>query len=307
MHDRFMRGMALVAVVCGLLIEVYDAKAVDRHGKHQGMNISTRGEDPIRDCSQIDIDFYGAVTARTEETLAVAGNTLRVSAPQNGGISVQGESRGDFAVKACKAAAAENEGEAERILQQVSVGASGEHLVVNGPAGDRWVVYLVIQAPRTATMEMSALNGPIGVADLAGRLNIRTTNGPISLRDVSGEVDAEAVNGPVSFSGSGGTMRLNAENGPITVDLTGTSWDGGGLQASTRNGPLTLRVPRGFQSGVEVEASNHSPFSCEAAQCKGAVKDWDDRQRRIAFGGEPVVKLATVNGPVTVKSRTAKF
>lgn len=307
MHDRFIRTLALVAIVCGLLVAAYDANAGDRRGKNRGMNITTNSKDIVRSCGDVEINFHGYQTVRSEESLSVAGQALRVRAPHNGGISVQGENRSDFAVTACKAAGADSDAEGERILQQISVSASGNELVVNGPSDGRWVVYLVIAAPRNASMDLSASNGPIGVTDIAGRLDLRTTNGPISLNRIGGQVEAEAINGPISFSGNGGSLRLNAQNGPISVDLTGRSWEGGSLVASTQNGPLTLHVPNGFESGVEVEASNHSPFSCQASQCRSAMKDWDDDHRRIAFGGNPVVKLSTVNGPVTVKSRTAQF
>ena len=307
MHDRFIRTLALAAIVCGILVAGYEAKAGDRHHRNRGVNITTRSEDVVRACSDVEIEFHGYQTARSESSLSVPGTSLRVRAPQNGGISVQGEERKDFAVTACKAAGADGDADAERMLQQISVTASGDELIVNGPKDDRWVVYLVILAPRNANMDLSASNGPIGISDVAGKLTLRTTNGPISLARIAGQVEAEAVNGPISFSGNSGSLRLNAQNGPITVDLTGSSWEGGSLEASTQNGPLTLRVPNGFQSGVEVEASNHSPFSCQASQCKSAMKDWDDDHRRIAFGGSPVVKLSTVNGPVTVKSRSAQF
>jgi hypothetical protein len=54
---------------------------------------------------------------------------------------------------------------------------------------------------------------------------------------------------------------------------------------------------------VLVEASGYSPMSCEAAVCADAQRTWDNRTRRIQFGGEPVlVRLSTVNGPVSVGS-----
>ena len=78
----------------------------------------------------------------------------------------------------------------------------------------------------------------------------------------------------------------------------------GHLTARASNGPLSLRVPAGYQSGVEVTSSNHSPWSCRASACSGGNRDWDDRTRSLRLGADPVVvRLSTVNGPVTVSER----
>ena len=95
---------------------------------------------------------------------------------------------------------------------------------------------------------------------------------------------------------------MNAQNGPLTIVLDGTQWTGGELEGSTQNGPLTLKVPESYLSSVRINASKHSPVECRAIQCKQAARTWD-RPSVIEFGGsEPIIRLATVNGPVTIVS-----
>jgi len=51
-----------------------------------------------------------------------------------------------------------------------------------------------------------------------------------------------------------------------------------------------------------VEATNHAPVSCKASICGSARKTWDDEHRRIEYGSTPaMIRLSTVNGPVTVR------
>jgi len=52
-----------------------------------------------------------------------------------------------------------------------------------------------------------------------------------------------------------------------------------------------------------VESRNYSPMSCHASICDNARKTWDDNNRRIEYGGSPaMIRLSTVNGPVSVQS-----
>ena len=96
---------------------------------------------------------------------------------------------------------------------------------------------------------------------------------------------------------------METSNGPISVKLDGQRWDGR-LTARAQNGPLTLSVPSGYQSGVEISSSFHSPWSCQVEACRNGNRDWDERSRSLRIGSDPVVvKLTTVNGPVTIRER----
>ncbi len=272
--------------------------------KHQGFSISTGPGKTITDCSQIRVTVHDGQVIGTEQTQTLPGSIspLQVQAPINGGIHVQGYRGGDYVIKTCMYATGDTVEEARSVLSQLSLSSNNGRLTVNGPGSGTWVAYLIIQAPNGAAIEMEAINGPIGVSDFSGSVQARTKNGPISFEDVSGQARAEAQNGPIHISGSSGDIRANAQNGPIGVYLSGSRWENGELEAHTQNGPLSLALPPDYQSAVRVEASKHSPVECRAVQCKQAVRTWD-RPSVIEFGGpSPVVRMSTVNGPVTVSS-----
>jgi DUF4097 and DUF4098 domain-containing protein YvlB len=240
-------------------------------------------------------------------TIPVSAGTLELRPDFNGGVRIERGAGGIYGVTACIAAGANTRAEAQAIADSVRLEVSGASVRVResgrSPAGS-WHVQLLVTAPDGASIVAETSNGPIGVRDFAGTLDLRASNGPISLHAVEGDVKARASNGPVSVAGSRGEFDVETANGPISVTFEGQRWDGH-LTARASNGPLTVTVPSGFQSGVEVRSSAQSPWSCRAAACSArGGRDWDDSSRMLHIGSDPVVvKLSTVNGPVTVRDR----
>lgn len=270
------------------------------------VSLSGRHHEPATDCSDLHIRFddRDALMKSEERTVTKAdAPTLRVHPHTNGGVQVQGWDKDSYSVTACKAAA-NYDGDAERILSQITLSVQGGEVSTNGP-GDQsdWTVYLLIRAPKASVIDLETANGPLSLYSVDGKLTARATNGPITLRDFSGDADVSASNGPITITGSSGNVRIHTENGPISINLKGKTWSGTGLTADAQNGPLTLSVPSDYQSSFSVESRNYSPMSCRASICDNARKTWDDNNRRIEFGGSPaMIRLSTVNGPVSVQS-----
>src|SRR5712664_4017416 len=185
------------------------------------------GDGPAADCSDLHIRLDGErPTIQSEErTVSKAeAAVLRVHEVENGGVQVQGWDKDVYSVTACKAAVG---GDAARLLSQIKLAVQGGEVSVSGPHGDRedWTVYLLIRTPRSADIEVTAHNGPVGLYSVNGKITTRATNGPISMKDCSGEANISAENGPISFSGTSGKLLLHTQNGPISVSL-GANWDG---------------------------------------------------------------------------------
>jgi hypothetical protein len=272
--------------------------------RHHSMNMSGGHRHPITDCSDLRIRFdeEDAVVRSEEHTLTKAeAPVLQVHPYANGGLQVVGWDKDTYSVTACKAAGRGSE--AERILSQITVSIEKGRVSTKGPSDDDdWTVYLLIRAPKSATIDAETMNGPISFYDVDGKLTAHAHNGPISLRNFSGDAEITAQNGPISVEGSSGNVRIHTENGPISVSLKGSTWSGTGLSADAHNGPVTLMVPSGYKSGFVVESKNYAPMSCKASICDNARKTWDDDHRRIEYGSAPaMIHLSTVNGPVSVQ------
>src|SRR6266851_785071 len=254
---------------------------------HHSVSISDGHKRPITDCSDLHIRFddRDAVVRSEERSLTkTEAPVLRVHPHANGGVQVSGWDKDNYAVTACKAAAGPEDA-AERILSQITMSIENGRISTKGPADDEeWTVYLLIRAPKSASVELDTENGPMSFYDVDGKLTARAHNGPISLKNFSGDAEITAV------------------NGPITVALKGTTWSGAGLTADAQNGPVTLLVPSGYQSSFMVESRNYAPMSCQASICDNARKTWDDEHRRIEYGSMPaMIRLSTVNGPISVR------
>jgi hypothetical protein len=264
------------------------------------------------DCRSVNMMFgdYEVARATQRVSIPVSAGALDIRPNANGGIQIERGGGGAYSVTACIGAGARTVGEAQAAADRVRIDVQGNRVRVIGDEGLRdnvrsWSVQLIVSAPDGATIHAETSNGPIGVADFDGTLELGASNGPISVNNVRGDVHARASNGPISVSGSRGEFDVETANGPIEVRLEGRRWDGH-LTARAGNGPLTLRVPSDYQSGVEISSSQHSPWSCRAAACRDGSgnRDWDDRARMLRIGGDPVVvRLSTVNGPVTVSER----
>ncbi len=274
-------------------------------GPRHSSSMTIHEESGVRSCADAGLEFDGrdSLTAQTETKIAVSeGSTLEVSPSRNGGLSVVGSDETDFLVTLCKAVP--DDGPGEEKLREIALSRSGNKIGVTGPEGDEWVGHLIIRTPRGASISLTAENGPVGLVDFAGSATIASQNGPVSLRGCRGKISVDSQNGPISVSETSGTLKLEDRNGPLSVRLAEGGWRDGALDGRTENGPLSLELAPGANSGVRVESAGRSPFRCRADACKDARRNWDDDHKRIDFGeGEPLVRLSTVNGPVSIDSR----
>lgn len=290
-----------ISISAGLLFVAVGARGNDRH---HSMNISGRHDGPATSCSDLHIQFDGrdAQMRSEERTLSKAeAPLLQVLSHENGGVQVTGWDKDNYSVTICKAASGSKD-EAEKIFSQISVSTEGGMISTKGPSGDHdWTIYLLIRTPKASSIDLQVKNGPLEMYEVNGKLKVHAQNGPIELRDFSGDAEINAQNGPVDVEGSGGNIQLHAQNGPISISLKGKSWNGTGLSADAENGPVSLSVPQDYQSSFLVESRGYTPISCKASICGSAQKTWDDDHKRIEYGSAPaVIKLSTVNGPVSV-------
>jgi len=297
------RSWYFLISVSALLALGFTTARANRH--HHSVNISGGHRQPATDCSDLRIRFddRDAMVRSEERTLTkYEAAVLEVHPHRNGGVQVAGWDKETYAVTACKAASGSGD-EAEQILSQIKMSIENGKVSTSGPGDDEeWTVYLLIRAPKSASIDMDTMNGPISLYDVDGKLTAHAKNGPISLKNFSGDAEITAVNGPISLDGGRGSVRIHTENGPISVELQGKTWSGEGLSADAKNGPVTLMVPSSYQSSFVVESTNYAPVSCKASICDNARKTWDDQHRRIEYGNAPaMIRLSTVNGPVTVR------
>ena len=210
--------------------------------RNQNVTVNTpEGRSP-RTCADLEVTFdeQPAATAEDHITVPKPAGGLNLRAPANGGIYVVGSSRADFAVTVCKAVAPS--GDSSAALAAIRPTSTGGTVSVTGRDNDRWIAYLLVEAPRDASIDLEALNGPLEVRDFAGSTAARTTNGPINLANVSGTVKVEV---PRDFASG---VRVESSNhSPWKCEGTACesakrSWDDGSHWIELGRGPVAVRV-----------------------------------------------------------------
>jgi DUF4097 and DUF4098 domain-containing protein YvlB len=296
------RTLTLAAIIVWAAVAVTAAPRAFSH--RHAVAIPTMSGIPAESCSalQFHFDDHDAVVQTEEKSISKAeAPVLRVRGDSNGGVYIEGWDKDNYSVTLCKAA--ESGPDADAILSQMHLMLNGGELRISTPnSNSRWAAHLLIRAPKAATLDVLVNNGPMSLSHVDGNVKVRAQNGPVTVTGCTGELDLSAENGPVTLEENSGQQTVHAENGPLTLSLSGSSWSGSGLEARTTNGPVTLEVPSGYQSGVMLEAEGSSPFRCSAAVCSEGRKTWDDEHKRIEFGSGPtLVRVSTVNGPVSVR------
>lgn len=304
-----MRRLALVPALIALTLPlVAGSHSYSNDYSNHNLSVSVDDWEDVRDCSAIHVRYNDRTVPVIEENVPVSSlRSLKVRSDRNGSIRVIGTTSSTYGVKACKASALGN-------VNDIRVNVSGNEVSADHIDSDaRSIVYFLVFAPRNASLDLDATNGPISVDGVDGHVTAFAQNGPIAVKASTGTLDIHTQNGPISFAGNSGNVKLRANNGPISVKLDGSSWTTGNLDVATENGPLSLKVPANYGSGVHVETDGNSPVSCRGAGCRAAKKAYaessdDDENfgprwpRRIDLGsGARTVSLSTHNGPVSVK------
>ncbi len=239
------------------------------------------GDDWCRNERDGNSDRASFCEVREFKVAATAG-TLSVSGT-NGGISVEGEARGDVHILAKIVASAETDARARQIAASIRLTPTLDQVEATGPRTQNregWSVSYRLYVPR-------ALN-----------LALRSSNGGISLRDMDSKVEFETTNGGVKLMGVNGDVKGRTTNGGVDIDLDGTFWSGEGLDVETTNGGVKVVVPENYSARFEASTSNGGVN----VDYPGVTQNRRNRENRdintqLGSGGAPI-RVRTTNGGV---------
>ena len=236
--------------------------------------------------------------------------TLDIRPESNGGVQIQRGTGSAYGITACIAAGARRGRRAGRGRCRPARHRRQPRARHRRRSGNRsasnWSVQLIVTAPEGASIDARDRER----ADRRPRrsrarsrcarrtVRFRSTRSPAASR-------ARASNGPISVDGSRGEFDIETANGPIDVRLAGQRWDGH-LDARASE-----RAADGARSRRTTSRASRSPrrstrrgTAARLPASGSGNRDWDDRTRSLRIGTDPVVvRLSTVNGPVTVSER----
>ena len=271
--SKTMYSTRAFLVLAGLTLTLGGGAAAQRNAS---------GDDWCRDQGQGDNDRRSSCEVR-EYTVPAAGATMTIDASPNGGISVDGQSRGDILVRARVVGTAATEEEARAIAARVQIVATADRVTADGPrnVGSResWHVSYRLDVPTQTP------------------LSLRTTNGGIAIDNVNSRVEFRTVNGGVKLSRMGGDVEGRTTNGGINVDLEGATWQGTGLDVQTSNGGVHLSIPAQYSAHLETGTTNGSLKIDFPVMVQGQI----GRSLSTDLGsGGPTLRVNTSNGGVKI-------
>jgi DUF4097 and DUF4098 domain-containing protein YvlB len=296
----------LLAVSLALPMFLILAHAGERHN-HSGSTVTMNDDSSSDDCREhlrVGNSEYRA-NVRDEETKTVPNQPLTITAEQNGGIQVTTWDNPEISLKLCKQVAASDESAGRKLLAETHLEINGSKISIHVPQEDDYSLgtLLLVKAPKNANLNLSVHNGGVSLTSFTGTAEAHAENGGISFRRSSGKLTAEAENGGISIKDCGGDVTAKVENGGLSITLP-EHWEGKGLEAHARNGGLVVSVPKTFNGGLEVVASEHTSIVCKDNACDAGERTWDSGHKLFRMGGaNPQVRATTENGGIVIKER----
>jgi hypothetical protein len=229
------------------------------------------------------IDGKARVCEVREIRLPADGRPLTVDGRQNGGIVVEGWDRDEILVRARLDVHAETEARARADVETIRIRTDNHAIRAEGPDRNRdggWSVGYQVFVPRRYALALLAQNGGIRVADVRGRIEMRT------------------LNGGISTSGPGGNVRGRTTNGGLDVRLFGERWEGEGINLATTNGGVRVLVPRNYSARLKTRTVNGSVDVGFPVTVQGRVGR--HLSTELGAGGAPV-RMVTTNGSIRIR------
>lgn len=215
---------------------------------------------------------------RVDEPIAIDGG-------ESGGMTVMGSNRDDVRILYRVTTRARTEQRARALAAEIQLERTHGWLRSDGPEASRnewWAVEVKAWVPH------------------ASRLALKVENGPLGVRDVHGTMDLNSINGPMSLVDLGGAVEARVENGPLHVALAGPRWDGAGLDAEAQNGPVNLVLPADYSARLVTGTINGPAAFDYALEARVRGHDWI--MTTLGKGGPPV-RVVTSNGPFHIARR----
>jgi len=275
----------------------------NRHSSTVTMNDDSPSDD-CRDHLRVGNNEYRA-NVRDEETKTIANQPLKITAEHNGGIQVTTWDKPEVSLKLCKQIATDDESQGRKLLAETHLEINGSNISIHVPQDNDYSLgtLLLVKAPKNANLNLSVHNGGVSLTSFIGTAEAHAENGGISFRRSSGKLTAEAENGGISIKDCGGDVSAKVENGGLSIALQ-EHWEGKGLEAHARNGGLVVSVPKAFNGGLEVVASEHTSIVCKDDVCNAGERAWDNGHKLFRMGGaNPQVRATTENGGIVIEER----
>ncbi len=224
--------------------------------------------------------FHAQMHDQEQRELPLTGiSQMKVTAGEEGGVTVRGWTRPYARLIICRYAASHTKAQATRLLGSITISHANGEITASGPPIDTnqaWWVNMILYVPRKAS------------------LDIRATSGGVAIRNMAGTVTAAATSGGISVAQSSGRYKVSTDAGGITLDrITGA------VEATSRTGAIALKLPAAGGQTVEAKIVEGGEILCTLRGCEGA--QWGAGHKQLRIGaGTPAIRLSTIAAPILI-------
>ena len=227
--------------------------------------------------------FPASASEQEQHDLAMTGiDKLRVTATQEGGVSVRGWTRPFARIIVCRSAVAQTRTHARRVLSAIKVPYRQGEISAYGPANDQtqaWWVNFILYVPRRATVD------------------VRAASGGVAIRNMDGKVTAHATSGGISVAQGAGSFKISTESGGITLDrLSGI------VDAASREGAIALKIGSDDHTPmIEARTETSGQIRCHLEGCESGLGSWTADRKQLRIGGAPPsIRLSTTGAAIII-------
>jgi hypothetical protein len=271
----------LVILLAGLLL------ALPAFGERQIIGLEQdHSAAQVGDCDDffktVFTTFPASASEQERHELSMSGiDTLRVTATQEGGVSVRGWNRPFARLIVCRSAAAQSRTHAQRVLDAIKVGHTNGDIGAFGPAlsdNQAWWVNFILYVPRRAAVD------------------VRSANGGVAIRNMDGRVTAHATTGGISVAQGAGNFQISTDSGGITLDRLS-----GHVDASSREGAIALKLALDEEPTIEARTEQQGEILCHLDRCATGLGTWASDRKLLRIGGPtPSIRLSTVGADIII-------
>lgn len=216
----------------------------------------------------------------------------------NGNVYVESWNRDEVRVEAEKVVKARSRRQAQEIMERVriEVEQGRDYLEIRtkypkrrggfwdslfGDGASISVKYRIL-VPNAADMDISTVNGKVGITDVAGNIRVKSTNGGIEVNDAKGTVEAKTTNGGIAVE----LLEFEEDE-----DMT----------FRTTNGSIKVYFPENLRADIEAKTTNGSVRTDFPIEVRGKISK--RRLKGKINGGGGRIVLHTTNGGIKILER----
>jgi len=240
----------------------------------------------------------GTHREKFQETYSFEKGSELIVDNTNGSVYVESWDRNEVRIEAEKVVKARSRRQAEEIMERVKIEIEQgrDYLKIrtkypkrrggfwNSLFGNRASIKVKyrIFVPKEAKIDISTVNGKVGVTDVTGSIRVKTTNGGIEVHGAKGSIKAKTTNG-----------GINVELVEFEEDVE--------MSFRTTNGSIKVYFPENLRADVEARTTNGSVRTDFPIEVRGKFSK--RRLKGKINGGGGRIVLHTTNGGIRILER----